>query len=96
MAIIVKEPTEKINWFPISIGAFALVFVGITVYFLFFTSAPLIERVDPNAQNAQNFEEIVGHDPTAIDSDPSFRSLEKRPNPETGVLGRPNPFAPAF
>lgn len=97
MAIIVKEHEKKLDWFPLVVGAFIIVVLGSSAYFLFLSPAPLIEKIAPiqGLKSADEFNNL--NDPTTIFSDPSFSALHLYvPNPETGQLGRDNPFLKLF
>lgn len=91
MAIIVKEQEQGLNWLAIGIGLFFIILISLLVYFLFLTDAPLIEKIAPTG-DLQSLEEI--QDYSDILNKPSFLSRPILPNPETGALGRSNPFRP--
>jgi len=97
MAIIIKEKEKKLEWFPIAIGAFVLLTLGLSVYFLFLTPTPFIEKISPveGLQSVNSFTTL--NDPTTILSNSAFSSLHLYvPNPDTGQLGRDNPFLRLF
>ena len=98
MAIAVERKTKEINWLALSIGLFAVVFVGATVYYLFISQPPGIENFVPvvdDQEVAKGVEEILG---SGIDPDTvvaKITALETPiPLPTTGDLGRENPFLP--
>lgn len=97
MAIIIKEKEKKLAWFPVAIGLFALLTLGGSVYFLFLAPAPYIEKIAPiqGLENLNSFATL--NDPTTILVNSAFASLHLYvPNPDTGQLGRDNPFLRLF
>jgi len=97
MAIILKEKEKKLGWFPIAVGMFVLLVVVASVYFLFLAPAPLIEKIAPveGPDNLNSFATL--NDPTTILTNPAFSALHLYvPNPDTGQLGRDNPFLKLF
>lgn len=98
MAIAVERKTRSINWLALSIGIFALVFVGGVVYYLFLSSTPGIERIiapPPEQQTVEGVKEILG---SGLDVESVVSRLGMFENPISppipGDLGRSNPFLP--
>jgi len=50
MAIIISEERKQFNWLPFLIAAIFLFVAVIGSYLLFFTEAPLIEKIIPSSQ----------------------------------------------
>lgn len=96
MAIVIREKTSwGTNWFAIIIGVFIISFVAFAVYFLFFSETPFIETIAPiQLQSVSGLTETVV-DQSTILNNTLFLSLRQYiPNPDPGILGRDNPFAP--
>lgn len=69
--------------------------LGITVYYLFFTPTPLIDKFVP--LNLKSLKEIssIKIKPEGIMNNPNFQVLREYSNPIPEVsAGRSNPFAP--
>ncbi|MBI2515092.1 hypothetical protein HYV91_02855 [Candidatus Wolfebacteria bacterium] len=96
MAIIVEEEKNKFNWFSLGMALVILFAVVIAVYYLFFSSVPLIEKVIP--ERVQSIREISSADfrPDAILNNDVFKILRQYVNaPEVSENpARPNPFLP--
>jgi hypothetical protein len=96
MAIIIEEEKRKINWFNLAVGVFIVVLLAVAVYYLFFISPPLIEKVAP--VRLQSLEELssIKLEPEAILNNPNFQILKQYANPieiNEGLVGKVNPFA---
>lgn len=94
MAIVIKEKENGLNWFAIAVGMFAILFFGLSAYFLFFSPVPLIQKFAP--VDLQGIQDVAKNRelPSNVLDDTSFRSLRQYvPNPDPGVLGRSNPFS---
>jgi hypothetical protein len=50
MAILISEERKQFNWLPFVIIGFFLFVAVIGAYLLFFTEAPLIEKIVPSSQ----------------------------------------------
>lgn len=95
MAIIVEEQQKKNSWLPIALGVLVIIIIVVLAYFLFFTSAPLIDIVAPLQLQSTSQLSTISFEPSEVIENPTFKALRKYvPNPSTGVLGRANPFAP--
>ncbi len=96
MAIILEEQKNKNSWLSIALGAVVILVIIVLAYFLFFTSAPLIEIVAPLQLQSTSQLSAVSFNPTEVIESPVFKVLRKYPglNISTGKLGRANPFAP--
>ena len=95
MAIIVGREESRINWFAVALALFIISFIGASVYFLFFIDPPYIERIAPINLDNVNQLSSAKIDPNTVLQNPSFLLLKKYiPDPDTGKLGRANPFLP--
>ncbi len=93
MAIIIEEEKRKINWFALALIILIIATIVGVIYYLFFASIPLIERVAP--PNLQSLREIslVALQPETIINNPNFQIFRQYINSvEIGPIGRANPF----
>ncbi len=95
MAIIIKEEKRKINWFALGVIILIIATIIVATYYLFFASAPLIERVvPPHLQSLQELSNIRLQ-PEAIINNPNFQILKQHINPieiDTDLIRKSNPF----
>lgn len=95
MALLIQEEKRSINWFAALVGIFAVLAVGIGIYFLFFAPVPGIEIIVPVPLQSANKISGISIDPSTVINSPSFRSLRIYTGlPSVGQLGRANPFLP--
>ena len=93
MAIIIQQQKKKMNWFALLIFLFffAVIFGG--AYFLFFTPLPGIEIIVPTTLKSAGKLSQVDFDSSKIITDPKLKTLRQYGDlPNTGELGRDNPF----
>jgi len=96
MAIIVEEEKKNNPWFIVIVFVVIILFLGVCTYYLFFKPVPGIERVivSPELQSISKVSKIT-LDIASITDSSTYKSLVKRVNePDLGVFGRSNPFAP--
>ncbi len=99
MAIAVEIKNKKVNWLALSVGLFTLIFVALVVYFLFLAPVPLIEKIIPEAKidETKGLTNVLSDpsvDPNAVVNGVEAALENPIPQPDTGKLGRPNPFQP--
>ncbi|MEK7568395.1 MAG: hypothetical protein AAB498_02080 [Patescibacteria group bacterium] len=95
MAIIIEEEKRKINWFAAFVIILVLAILFVSVYYLFFSGEPLIEKVIPLQPELQSLNQLssVKFDPALIADNNLFQLLRKYVNPiEIGPTGKDNPF----
>ena len=95
MAIIIEEEKRKINWFAAFVIILVLAILFVSVYYLFFSGEPLIEKVIPLQPELQSLNQLssVKFDPALITDNNLFQLLKKYVNPiEIGPTGKDNPF----
>ncbi len=95
MAIIIEEEKRKINWFAAFVIILVLAILFVSVYYLFFSGEPLIEKVIPLQPELQPLNQLsnVKFDPSLIADNNVFQLLKKYVNPiEIGPTGKDNPF----
>lgn len=95
MAIVIKEQKRKSNLFGIAL----IIMIGgglfITVYYLFFTPVPLIDRFAPVGLESLKQISSIQIDPEGVIENPAFQVLKQYADPlNTQTAGRSNPFAP--
>ena len=96
MAIVIEENKRNINWFALTVLLAILLALAITLYYLFFSSPPLIEKVVP--EQVQSIENISSNpfDPDSVINDKTYKILRQYINPvevSTSTLPvRANPF----
>lgn len=96
MAIIVEEEKKNNPWFLALITFIIVLFLGLGTYYLFFKPVPGIEQVivSPELQSVSKISKIT-LDVASVTNSDVYKSLIKHVNdPDLGVFGRPNPFAP--
>jgi zinc transporter ZupT len=95
MAIIIEEEKRKINWFAVALIFSLVIIIGAAIYYLFFASIPLVEKVvPPRLQSLQELSSIKLQ-PETIISDSRFQILKQYVNPieiQTNSIGKTNPF----
>ncbi len=95
MAIIIEEEKRKINWFAVALILSLVIIIGAAIYYLFFASIPLVEKVvPPRLQSLQELSSIKLQ-PETIISDSRFQILKQYVNPieiQTNSIGKTNPF----
>ncbi len=96
MAIIIEEEKRKINWFNLAVGVLIIVLLGVAIYYLFFVSPELIEKMTP--ARLQSLEELssIKLEPEEILNNPNFQILKQYTNPieiKEELVGKTNPFA---
>ena len=95
MAIIIEEEKRKINWFALVVILSLVIIIGAAIYYLFFASIPLIEKiVPPRLQSLQELSSIK-LEPETIINDSRFQILKQYVNPieiQTNSIGKTNPF----
>ncbi|MBI5079651.1 hypothetical protein HZB06_03250 [Candidatus Wolfebacteria bacterium] len=95
MAIVIEEEKRKINWFAAFIIVLVLGVILVSVYYLFFSGAPLIEKIVPLQPELQSLDQLsnVKFDTALITDSGVFQVLRKYINPiEIGPTGKDNPF----
>lgn len=96
MAIIVEEEKKNNPWLTVVIFVIIILFLGVSTYYLFFKPVPGIEQViiSPELQSISKVSKIT-LDIASITDSPVYKSLSKQINdPDLGIFGRANPFAP--
>lgn len=97
MAIIVEQEKRNINWFALAVVLAIVVIFGATLYYLFFTPAPLIERVAPSG-NLQAIKTVsnINLNPDKVINHPVYKILRIYGGGENLPAAEPrtNPFAP--
>lgn len=98
MAFVLEEEKKSIEWMPILYGVAGAAFIIGAVYYLFFSSSPLITTLTGASDLEKQAEElklvtaVSGQE--EVVSDPTFKSLRQQVSPmNTSNLGRPNPFS---
>jgi len=99
MAFVLEEEKKSVEWMPILYGVVGAAFIIGAVYYLFFSSSPLITTLSGSSDLQKQAEELervtVVSSQEAVVSDPTFKSLRQQVPPlSTTNLGRPNPFSP--
>lgn len=97
MAIIVEEEKKNNLWFTAGIIVFAVLFLGLATYYLFFKAVPGIEQVviSPELQSISRVSKINLGVVSSVTEAPLYKSLVKHINaPDLNVYGRTNPFIP--
>ena len=96
MAIVIEENKKNINWFALAVIFAILLSLGITIYYLFFASTPLIERVVPEEIKSVETISANAFDPSSVINDKTYKILRQYINPvevSTSTLPvRANPF----
>ena len=97
MAIVIEEEKKKVNWLGLSVTALVVVVIGTTIYYLFLSPVPLIEKVLP--QRLQSIKTISSTDfrPDAVINHPNYKVLRQYVNPvdvPAASQPRSNPFLP--
>ena len=96
MAIIIEEQKRKINWFALALILSLVIIIGAAIYYLFFASPPLVEKVaPPRLQSIQELS-LIKLEPEALISSPYFQILKQYVNPieiQIDSIGKANPFA---
>ena len=93
MAIVIEEEKRKINWFALGVIILIVAVLSGAIYYLFFTSTPLIERVVPPRLESIKELSSIKLQPEAIINDPHFQILKQYVNPVViGAVGKTNPF----
>ena len=96
MAIIVEEEKRGNPWFAIITIIVIFTFLGVATYYLFFKPVPGIEKVivAPELESISKVSKIT-LDVASVTDSLIYKSLIKHVNdPDLGVFGRQNPFAP--
>ena len=97
MAIQIEKKANTVNWLMVAIGMFTILFVATSVYFLFFSATPLIERIAPVEfkEVSTLSEDSEKLNPDVVLTNPFYISLQNYiAPPDPGTLGRANPFRP--
>lgn len=102
MAIIISEERKEFNWLPFLISGFFLFAVVIGSYLLFFTEAPLIEKIVPSNQKIISDISKVSGDEFKNDLISTRKELQTKIKQNIGGVtggasagsGRINPFMP--
>jgi hypothetical protein len=96
MAIIIEEQKRRINWFALALIVFVVAIIGAAIYYLFFASTPLVERVvPPRLQSLQELS-LIELQPEKVISDSRFQILKQYVDPievPTSSIGKTDPFA---
>jgi len=99
MAFEIEQEKKRIDWMSILIGLFVVLFIGGAVYYLFFSSNPLIEtlvdrsNLEISTNELQKTRVEAGKD--NVLNDPVFKSLRPQVAPMAeSQAGRNNPFQP--
>ncbi len=93
MAIVIEEEKRRINWFTLAVIILIVATIVATIYYLFFASVPLIEKVAP--PRLQSLKEIssLKLQPEDVLNNQTFQILRQYINPiEVGPSGKTNPF----
>jgi len=102
MAIIISEEKKEFNWLPFLIAGFFLFVVVVGSYLLFFTEAPLIEKIVPSNQKIISDISKVSGDEFKNDLTLTRKDLQTKIKQNIGGAtggtsvgsGRINPFLP--
>ncbi len=96
MAIVIEENKRNINWFALAVISAILISVAITIYYLFFSATPLIEKVVPEQVRVIENISTDAFDPGSVVNDKTYKILRQYINPievSTSTLPvRANPF----
>lgn len=96
MAIIIEEEKRKINWFAAIVIVLVLAALFVSIYYLFFSKTPFIEKIVPLQPELQSLNQLsnIKFDPVLIADSGVFQVLRKYINPiEIGPTGKDNPFS---
>jgi hypothetical protein len=96
MAIVIEQEKRKINWFSLASVLLLVVVIGVSIYYLFFASTPLVEKVAPARLQSIQELSLIKLQPEAVISSPYFQVLKQYVNPieiQSGAVGKINPFA---
>lgn len=99
MAIAVERKSKNINWFAIAIGGFVLLFVSGTVYYLFISTPPGIDKIippPPEALVVKNVNSIINsvNMKSVVEKVTALENPISAPIIAEGELGRSEPFLP--
>jgi len=95
MAIIIEEEKRKINWFALFTIVLIVIIFGVAIYYLFFASTPLIEKVAPASLESIKQLSTIKLEPETIINNPRFQILKQYVNPieiQADSIGKTNPF----
>lgn len=95
MAITFEEEKKKVNWLGILSVILVVGFVGIAVFYLFFSQPAIVEQyLFPKLQTISGFKNVKFDFENAL-NDPGFKNLKILVNfitPSQDVIGKANPF----
>ena len=100
MAFEIQNEKKKLDFMPIVIGLFVVVFVGAAVYYMFFAESPFINTIVNTSseleRSASELERVrSSSSPNTILNDQTFKDLRAQTTPlSTSSTGRSNPFQP--
>lgn len=96
MAIVVEQEKKRINWFALAVVGSVVGIAVIALYFLFFSSVPLIERVAPAGEGFETIRTVsrITFEPDRVFGSPAFRVLRPYGTSSEPALpeARSNPF----
>lgn len=99
MAFVVEKERRSVEWMPILVGLFAVLFLGAAVYYMFFAESAFINVITDTSDLERSAIELsrvrAQANQDQVVNDPVFRSLRQQATPlSVNNLGRLNPFQP--
>jgi hypothetical protein len=95
MAITFEEEKNKLNWIGIITAIVIIGFIGIAVFYLFFSQPAVVEQfIFPNLKTISQFKSVKFSFDDAF-SNPAFKNLKSIVNfnlPSDNLIGKSNPF----
>jgi len=95
MAITFEEDKNRVNWIGILTAVIIIGFIGIAVFYLFFSQPAVVEKfIFPNLKTISEFKSVKFNFEDAF-SNPAFKNLKSIVDfafPPDNLVGKSNPF----